>query len=168
MKFFFIAISLFVLISICSHAQQNENFKQVTDSITNESMFIGECFINDVLALPQFARDEVTALDPKDIDFLKEHLSNYELICFIGTWCEDSQQHLPVLMDVISLSNYPLDKLKLYALDRDKKSMNKEEKIYAVEWLPTIIVLKDGKEIGRITEHPTKGIAEDLVTIIHP
>jgi hypothetical protein len=37
---------------------------------------------------------------------------------------------------------------------------------YRVRFLPTFVVLRDGKEIGRITERPRASIEEDLVAIL--
>ena len=49
-----------------------------------------------------------------------------------------------------------------------KKSPHEDEKVYNVTHVPTFIIKKDGKEIGRITEAPETGFLEkDLLNIIN-
>ena len=54
----------------------------------------------------------------------------------------------------------------MYGVDRAKTTRNGDEKKYGITLVPTIILFKDGKEVGRITETVKKSIEEDLATII--
>ena len=112
-------------------------------------------------------RDEY-ALDQNAIkDLRKAKLSSYSLIVFMGTWCEDSHREVPRLMKILESMNFPEQKLKIIAVNRKKEAPNGEEGVYNIQRVPTIIVQKYGKEIGRIIEYPTTGYLErDLLEIL--
>lgn len=112
-------------------------------------------------------RDEY-ALDQNAIKELKKSkLTSYELIVFIGTWCEDSHRDFPRLMKILDELKYPEGKLTIIAVNRKKESPTGDESLHNVQKVPTIIVQKYGKEIGRIIEMPTTGYIErDLVDIL--
>jgi hypothetical protein len=108
------------------------------------------------------------AIDQKAIGELKKaKINSYNLIVFMGTWCEDSHRDFPRLMKILDELKYPDNKLTIIALNRKKESPNGDEGLYNVQKVPTIIVQKYGKEIGRIIEMPTTGYIErDLVNIL--
>jgi thiol-disulfide isomerase/thioredoxin len=112
-------------------------------------------------------RDEY-ALDQNAIkDLRKAKLSSYSLIVFMGTWCEDSHRDFPRLMRILDELKYPDGKLTIIAVNKKKESPTGDEGIYNIQKVPTIIVQKYGKEIGRIIEMPTTGYIErDLVDIL--
>ncbi|WP_294234913.1 thioredoxin family protein [uncultured Chryseobacterium sp.] len=108
------------------------------------------------------------AMDQKAVGELKKRkINSYNIVVFIGTWCEDSHRDFPRLMKILEEVNYPEGKMKIIAVNRKKESPNGEESLYNVQKVPTIIVQKYGKEIGRIIEMPTTGYIErDLVEIL--
>jgi hypothetical protein len=54
----------------------------------------------------------------------------------------------------------------LYLLDKKKKSPLKREVDYKITAVPVFILLKDGKEKGRIVESTERSIEEDLLELI--
>ncbi|WP_100074235.1 TlpA family protein disulfide reductase [Chryseobacterium camelliae] len=108
------------------------------------------------------------ALDQKAISELrKQKINSYNLIVFMGTWCEDSHRDFPRLMKILEELKYPEGKMTIIAVNRKKESPSGEEATYNIQKVPTIIVQKYGKEIGRIIEMPTTGYIErDLVEIL--
>lgn len=108
------------------------------------------------------------ALDQKAVGELrKKNITSYNLIVFIGTWCEDSHRDFPRLMKILEEVKYPDSRLTIIAVNRKKESPTGDEVKYNVSKVPTIIVEKYGKEIGRIIELPTTGYVErDLVEIL--
>jgi thiol-disulfide isomerase/thioredoxin len=100
------------------------------------------------------------------MNYLKKNLGNYTLVVFMGTWCDDTKELLPKFEKVLNASAYPLTKLTLFGVDRDKKAKNIENKLYKVEYVPTIIVFKGHYEIGRITETVKESVEKDLMEII--
>jgi thiol-disulfide isomerase/thioredoxin len=111
--------------------------------------------------------DEYT-IDQKAISELKKaKINTYSIMVFMGTWCEDSHRDFPRLMKILEELKYPDNKLTIIAVNRKKESPSGEESLYNIQKVPTIIVQKYGKEIGRIIEMPTTGYIErDLVEIL--
>ncbi|MCJ7936090.1 MAG: thioredoxin family protein [Chryseobacterium sp.] len=108
------------------------------------------------------------ALDPKAINELKkERLGSYDIIVFMGTWCEDSHRDFPRLMKILEEVSYPESKLTIIAVNRKKESPTGDEGLYNIQKVPTIILKRYGKEAGRIIEMPTSGYIErDLAEIL--
>ncbi|WP_312992089.1 TlpA family protein disulfide reductase [Chryseobacterium flavum] len=108
------------------------------------------------------------ALDQKAIGELrKERLNSYNIIAFIGTWCEDSHRDFPRLMKILEEVGFPESKLTIIAVNRKKESPSGDEGLYNIQKVPTIILQRYGKEAGRIVEMPTTGYIErDLVEIL--
>lgn len=108
------------------------------------------------------------ALDQKAISELKKaKINSYNMIVFMGTWCEDSHRDFPRLMKILEEVKYPESRLTIIAVNRKKESPTGDEATYNVQKVPTIIVERYGKEIGRIIEMPTTGYIErDLVEIL--
>jgi thiol-disulfide isomerase/thioredoxin len=107
-------------------------------------------------------------LDQKAVSELKkEKIGTYDMIVFMGTWCEDSHRDFPRLMKILEAVNYPENKLSIIAVNRKKESPTGDESLYNLQKVPTIILKRYGKEVGRIIEMPTTGYIErDLVQIL--
>ncbi|RQO40464.1 thioredoxin [Chryseobacterium sp. KBW03] len=107
-------------------------------------------------------------LDQKAVSELKkEKIGTYDIIVFMGTWCEDSHRDFPRLMKILETVNYPENKLSIIAVNRKKESPTGDESLYNLQKVPTIILKRYGKEVGRIIEMPTTGYIErDLVQIL--
>ena len=108
------------------------------------------------------------ALDQKAISELrKERLGSYDIIVFMGTWCEDSHRDFPRLMKILEEVSYPESKMTIIAVNRKKESPTGDEGLYNIQKVPTIILKRYGKEVGRIVEMPTSGYIErDLAEIL--
>ncbi|WP_276133009.1 thioredoxin family protein [Polluticoccus soli] len=104
--------------------------------------------------------------DAASIAFLKENISQYRLITFMGTWCDDSHILIPQLYKVLSEANFPMGELTMYGVDRTKTTADGAHLTYGVSFVPTVIVLHNGKEVGRITESSRKSVEADLANII--
>lgn len=97
----------------------------------------------------------------------KKKVSSYEIVVFFGTWCEDTHRELPRLMKILDAVNYPEQKLKLIAVNRRIETPNGEDVPHNIRRVPTIIVRKYGRELGRIIEHTQSGsLEQDLLNII--
>ncbi|PWW29289.1 MULTISPECIES: TlpA family protein disulfide reductase [unclassified Chryseobacterium] len=107
-------------------------------------------------------------LDQKAVSELKkERIGTYDIIVFMGTWCEDSHRDFPRLMKILEAVSYPESKLNIIAVNRKKESPTGDESLYNLQKVPTIILKRYGKEVGRIIEMPTTGYIErDLVQIL--
>ena len=97
----------------------------------------------------------------------KNKINSYEIIVFLGTWCTDTHRELPRLIKILEAAKYPENKIKLIAVNRKKETPDGEDVPYNIKRVPTIIVKKYGREVGRIIEMPETGFLEqDLLNII--
>ena len=107
-------------------------------------------------------------LDQKAVAELKKRkLNSYNITLVMGTWCEDSHREVPRFFKILEELKYPDGKLTMIAVNRKKEAPSGEEGPFNIQKVPTIIVQKYGKEIGRIIESPSTGYLErDLVEIL--
>lgn len=104
---------------------------------------------------------------PSLAELKKEKLNSYTLVVFVGSWCGDSHREFPRLIKILDALKYNTEKMQIIAVNRKKESPAGEEGLYNISRVPTIIVKKYGKEIGRITEMPETGFLEkDLLNIL--
>lgn len=97
----------------------------------------------------------------------KEKIKTYSIVLVMGTWCEDSHREVPRLFKILEAVDFPNSKLTMIAVNRKKEAPSGEESPYNIQKVPTIIVKKYGKEIGRIIESPKSGYLErDLLEIV--
>jgi len=110
------------------------------------------------------------SIDKSLTKLLKKQLEGYELKLFLGTWCGDSKREMPRMIKILKQAQFPLENLEIIALDRRKgfykKSPSGEEKGLNIIKVPTLIFLKNGKEINRIVERPLASLEEDMLAIL--
>lgn len=108
--------------------------------------------------------------DDARINRFEKALNEHDILLFMGTWCSDSQREVPRFMKILEKAGYPEDQITIVALDkRDefyKTSPGGEEKGWNIEYVPTFIFLKEGKEVGRIVEFPDNTLEADMEAIL--
>ena len=92
------------------------------------------------------------------VEALKKHGSSTHIIAFVGTWCDDTKFILPKFYSLMQASNFPQQKVSMIGVDRDKKTHSYLTEALNVENVPTFIVMKDGKELGRVVEYGKYGM----------
>jgi thiol-disulfide isomerase/thioredoxin len=80
-----------------------------------------------------------------------------QFVLFGGTWCEDTQFILPKFFKLQEQSSFPDAAISFFAVDRNKKTIGGIADAFKITNVPTIIVMKDGKEIGRVIEYGKTG-----------
>lgn len=151
-------IIVFALFSIRSFAQENEQI-------------LKGCFTSDTLAKShvyswfQISFEEYQP-DKWTVHKIRKNIKGINFIVFAGTWCSDTQALLGPFFKVLKKSKIDEKAITLYFLDREKNSGNGREKDFAISAIPTIIILREKKEIGRIVESINKSIEEELLSIL--
>ncbi len=107
-----------------------------------------------------------TRIDSQFIVMIRLAYQGEEFLVFFGAWCGDSQRDLPRFLKIADDAGFAPAKITLYSLDRTKKSTDGLTDRYGIERVPTCVVLKDGAEVGRITEFPTVSVEADLLMIL--
>lgn len=82
-----------------------------------------------------------------------------------GSWCGDSRREVPPLMKHLLLAKAPpfqwsaINVARGFKSSADLSSLN-------IRYVPTIIVTRDGEEVGRIVESSIHGAAQDLLSLL--
>lgn len=93
-----------------------------------------------------------------------------EVEVLFGSWCSDSRREIPRLWKALDLMSDqggpPPFKLRYVAVDREKKQPETELSACGVRYLPTLIVRRNGREVGRIVETSPNGVEKDLGALL--
>ena len=117
---------------------------------------------------PDFADNQKTyALDASAVQKIESKLDGEEFLLFLGTWCVDSVSEVPKFLALYEDLEGPRPNLQLHAVDRAKRDRSGLAESHAIEFVPTLIVQRDGHEIGRIVELPERSMEEDLLSILN-
>lgn len=101
------------------------------------------------------------------INAFKKNGAKFKVVVFFGTWCEDSQNLVPVFYRLVDKSAYPDSSISLIGVDRAKTTLGNLDKAFKITNVPTFIVMKDGKEVGRVVEYGKYGeIDKELGEIV--
>lgn len=82
---------------------------------------------------------------------------NVSYILFGGTWCEDTQFILPKFFKLQEKAGIPDNKITFFGVNREKQTLGNLASAMNITNVPTIIVMKNGKEVGRVVEYGTIG-----------
>jgi thiol-disulfide isomerase/thioredoxin len=108
--------------------------------------------------------------DPETLSELRKRLPEYELTLFMGTWCGDSKREVPRIYRILEEAGYDQDKLDVIAVSGEretyKQSPGGQQKGLNIHRVPTLIVSKNGREVGRFVERPVHSIEADLLAIL--
>ncbi len=86
---------------------------------------------------------------------------------YLGTWCSDSGRELPRLwraLDEFGVLDPP--EIRYIGVDRDKSEPAEWLAGVDLELVPTFVVRRDGRELGRIVESAPNGIERDLLDLL--
>jgi thiol-disulfide isomerase/thioredoxin len=95
--------------------------------------------------------------DTAIVTVLKKAKDSVQFILFGGTWCDDTQYILPKFFKLQEASGIDDNAISFFAVDRDKKTSGNIADAFHITNVPTIIVMKDGKELGRVIEYGKTG-----------
>jgi len=96
---------------------------------------------------------------------LKPLLKDVDITLFMGTWCGDSKRETPRIYKIFDAVDKS-DEVKLITVDRSKTTPQGLEEGKDIKRVPTLILSKDGKELGRIVEYPIESLEADMLKIL--
>ncbi|WP_068599141.1 thioredoxin family protein [Vaginella massiliensis] len=164
-----VALALLILNSCEGNKVMNRVVKYEHNG-TTEMILLGEFEKSQLLTknFKSWYEEEYNSypLDSEKIARLKKYSKDYSMEIFLGTWCPDSQREVPAMLKILEAINFPDGRMKLYGVNRDKKSFYGEEMNKDIRWVPTFIIYEKRQEIGRIVESPSgNSLEEDLLKI---
>ncbi|NVJ67031.1 MAG: thioredoxin family protein [Gammaproteobacteria bacterium] len=152
--------SILFFMSACSIAQEATHSKKSSDYPT------GSMTKTELKSYSEFFKHHDSEVSQEDVDLLKTIDEPIVLTTYFGLWCHDSQREIPQLLDLLEAAENDNLILRLIALDINKKEPFNRQDEDQVLYTPTIIVSRDGTEIGRIIEKPDNSLAQDIVDFI--
>ena len=94
-------------------------------------------------------------------------LNELDISIVMGSWCPDSQREVPRMIMILENLDYPMQKVKIIAVNRWKKVPDMDLTSYNIIYVPTFIFYKDGVEVGRIVEAPKHSLEIDIINILN-
>ena len=95
---------------------------------------------------------------PDAIQNIRKQSDSIEIVAFMGTWCEDSHFIIPQLIALLDSAGFPKEKFSLVGVDRNKKTVGRLSEALNVTLVPTILIFRNGKELGRVVEFGKYGM----------
>lgn len=92
------------------------------------------------------------------VEGLKKNADSIQLVAFMGTWCEDSHTIIPKFFSLLDVAGFSTKNVSLIGVDREKKTLGNLTEAWQIKNVPTILVMKNGKEIGRVIEYGKYGL----------
>jgi len=97
--------------------------------------------------------------DASAVAAFKQHNNDFQMLIFAGTWCPDTHNLLPEFYRLADAANYADSSITLIGVDNSKTTLDNLSKTFHLVDVPTFIILKDGKEVGRVVEYGESGEA---------
>ena len=96
--------------------------------------------------------------DANALNNLKANKDSVNFVVFGGTWCGDTKTILPKFFSLTEAAGFSQDRVTMIGVDRNKKTIQHLTEAFGVVNVPTIIVMKNGKEVGRVVEYGKYGL----------
>ena len=162
-----IALSSLVLCA-CGSAQAPSGSAGVTPGIAQPGVVVGLTSREAIEAeLPSW-RDAAAGADPED-DTARQLASvppGAEIDVFLGTWCGDSRREVTRLFRALELVPEPWPfTIRWIGVDRAKRAPGLSDGV-DLRYVPTIIVRRDGSEVGRVVESAPRSIERELLDLL--
>ena len=158
MKFLLTGIILFTCVTAFSQTQYevspdpNHPEKKILKGIINKDI------IKNDTAYNWYADNQKGYTNPDTAIVGALHRDNaVKYIVFGGTWCGDTQYILPKFFMLQEKAGIADDRITFFAVDRQKQTLGNVSSALNITNVPTIIVMKNGKEVGRVVEYGKTG-----------
>ncbi|MBI3720548.1 MAG: thioredoxin family protein [Sphingobacteriales bacterium] len=161
---------LLFIVFISNNTEAQLQYEVGKDAKTGIKMLKGTLSI-DVLKNDtsfHWMTDDISWYKPKPevLNSLAAVKDSVNIVALIGTWCEDSHYIFPQLLKMLGQVGYDMNKLAIIGVDRPKVSITPLCMALGLKKTPTIIVFKNGKEVGRVEEYGKYGIVDQELTEI--
>lgn len=164
-------LPLFLLLHLAGHTQTA--FERITDPQTGTTLLKG-ILSRDLLEQEKtFAwmhkQQKGYRPDSQCVRYLKEYKDSIHFLVFMGTWCEESQVLIPQFFQLVDSAGFNHSNITILGVDRNKQTLGRLSAGFLIDRVPTFIILKRGKEIGRVVEYGKSGNYDrDLAAILNP
>ena len=155
-------IAVFLFLSVLFTAKSQNNFKVSTDSKNSQVLIfqglVEKSDLQQEKSFDWFAQNQKGFIpDSNLVNALKIKKGKVSFLIFGGTWCDDTQFILPKFYKAQELADFSDTSIVFFGVDREKKSTGNLSQLFNIKNVPTIIVMKEGKEVGRVVEYGKTG-----------
>jgi hypothetical protein len=158
--------------SVMTHAPTDPVNKEIRDEKGNPDL-LGLCTRAGLEKAPYnswFIKNyDDYAIDSATANQLKLTFSGKRFKIFMGTWCGDSRREVPRFYKILDYCGIDASAVQLIMVsDGDstyKQSPGHEERGLDIIRVPDLIVMEDGKELGRVIESPVVSLEKDLLLL---
>ncbi|GAC1416907.1 MAG: hypothetical protein NVS1B13_05150 [Flavisolibacter sp.] len=164
-KIYLIAICLFFWsLSFC---QTSERYRDSEGNKVVKGFLSRKDFITDSSFSWFLKNQQGYVPDSATVSAIRANNQNIHFIAFGGTWCDDTKFILPKFFVLADASGLSEEMITVIGVDHKKKTIEHLSEIFNITNVPTIIVFKNGKEIGRVVEFGKHGMFDqDLGEIV--
>jgi len=117
--------------------------------------------------IPNFEKYQV---DSSLVPALKKAFKGKRMEFFVGTWCGESRADMPGVLKILQAAQVDSSQFKMIFLNNsgtmNRQSPGHEEQGKNIVRVPTYILYKGKKEIGRIIDAPVETFEKDLLKIL--
>lgn len=162
-KFLLMIFSLFLIIFTNAQTGLPSPYVIISDSAHNNAkMLKGIINKSDLIsdtAFSWYAESQriYPHLDSAAVAAFRNNKDKIYFLIFGGTWCMDTHFVLPKFYKIQEASGFPESHITVFAVDRHMNTTGNMAKVMNITNTPTILVIKDGKELGRLVEYGKTG-----------
>jgi thiol-disulfide isomerase/thioredoxin len=160
--------STVVLTALAGAADPPKPSLAAKPAAAEETVLVGPTTREKVEAAPEWVQAEVDAKpDAGAAQGLGAVEPGAEVTVFLGTWCGDSRREVSRFWKALDAAGGPVPfQIHYVGVDHAKKEPAAEIARAGVRYLPTFIVRRDGREVGRVVESSPNGIESDLLALL--
>jgi hypothetical protein len=133
-----------------------------------QPVLVGVTTREQIEAAPEWMAAEAESQpDPEACRALAAVPPGAEVTVFLGTWCGDSRREVPRFWKALDLAGASAPfAIHYIGVDRQKKEPSAPVTNNNILYVPTFIVSREGREVGRIVEESPHGIEKDLLALL--
>ena len=154
-NFLILSISIFTTFSFISADRVDKSKNNLLGDIQIQNLFTE-------YPLFKFRYDNYEVTDRINLSDLED----ISVVIMFGTWCHDSKREVPRMLRILDSAGVGTEQLSLIGVDINKTEPKGREKLYNLRNTPTLILLRNGKEVGRIIERPNVSLEADLIGLM--
>jgi thiol-disulfide isomerase/thioredoxin len=163
-------LAILVLASlVCTSANSAGQDKAGEETKKEAPVLVGPTSRDAVeAAAPEWVQAEVEAQpDAEAARALAAVEPGAEVTVFLGTWCGDSRREVPRLWKALDETGGAVPfQVRYVGVDRAKKEPAAAVAENGIRYLPTFVVRRNGREVGRIVETSPNGVEKDLLALL--
>jgi len=162
--------SLVVLMLIgCGGTSATVPSSNAPSSSSTADTLVGHVTRAEVEALPKWAVAKDSTETNPELEAAKALSSvpaGASVRVILGTWCGDSRREVTRFWKALDVAGAVPFSIEYVAVDRAKKTSDGSIDGVELRYVPTFIVLRNGKESGRVIESSPNGIERDLGALL--